>query len=880
MTQNFSLKEQEIHAQQLQKENFALKLRVYQLEEALMGTGDQAFESEKGLYGFDNYDTAASNDGHSDRHFLAHSPVVNDFHSRDIEERVRRENEELKRELQKERQNVKDKTLEIEQLENLLKSHESRIIQYRKELEESVIENGNLKKEVVDLSSQHQRVNWELEKARRDIDHFKQIDQSSSQTKYLGSSEPPLNINDLGQDQEADFRRSTTRQASNNLRNSSLSNPITDEIVHHHHHIYGQPGSEPDRLRQSQSSSQIPVGNYQFEQGISMLRDQISDMKMQLIDKTSNIRSLQIELDNTKSQLRRLEDQRADFKTSEIGKYEQQISQLREQLHQKTSELNSVKAAWEAQERQFKDEIYQKTLKMEGSSHILEQTSRDLRDSKNEVSRLQQKVEDLGHRLTSEKEKKYSIEKELSASSLEKDEQIVQYKHKLDDLKMEISTLNTRLRETEQTLQAKHSQLEILQKTIETQKETIIQLERQSTQQSSDIHRQHTELRKGFEDQLELFRNTTTDMGQKLVKAESEVALLKQQLEMQSVGLDETISNKSEEISKLRRQISELKEKLTTAEKDVDLWRGRAGENDSKLSELVRQHEQINSRKTKLESQLETAMTDLVQVKHQLSLSNQDVEYKSSLVSKLEDTLKRIQASSDGNTKEAVDAVQRRLNADLNKRMSLLSRIDADLNYLLRDIVKDSESNSEYLSSNDRMSLDRIRSILETHTTEDYDRFSQQVLEKLALIRSIGGKWTQRLESLKFQMDSEYRRLNAKLDRKMSKLDQFETLIRDAIDIQKRLKQNLRDKHSQLIESRSEISNLKHRLSTKDSEHAMLSSSEKSRYFEAQSKIMELERLIKQRDMQINELRMEELTIEPSKRNQVNSSQNMIYSDQ
>ena len=138
--------------------------------------------------------------------------------------------------------------------------------------------------------------------------------------------------------------------------------------------------------------------------------------------------------------------------------------------------------------------------------------------------------------------------------------------------------------------------------------------------------------------------------------------------------------------------------------------------------------------------------------------------------------------------------------------------------------------------------------------------FADVLLEKINLVSKIMARFENRIKTTETRMQEEFRSLNAKLERKISQLEKFESIIREVAEVQKSLKRTIRTKQQELSSAKVTISSLeheisvqKHHISTLQSASAVFSSSEKAKLLDAQAKIAELERSIKQKEVKIKE---------------------------
>ena len=866
---NLSLKHQEALIQQLKKDNFSLKLRVYYLEERLtnayssveggdFGTGLTGGPKTGLELAKENVELKVQLDKVKQEldHFQSqtHQTPSNVLAEREKWDRERREmREEITSLRTRLNQQLEEQTRDSS---TLTASLESRLVSYREEVESLHQQLNETKQSLLERNSILAQRAIEMEQAKARIEELESLlDEATAENeqlkahnsdlsqalKSLEQQRKTLQQNAQQQQQRASSRLSHSRSHEllgqdppMRLQDLSLEEAgnksfesVGGTTIHHHH--YGSSTPPPVVQQQQPLFQASPVGNQQLEQGIALLRDQISELKLQLINKTSRTQELMLELDSkNQTHQRAMEELKSQFTREEV-RLQGTMGELKQQLALKAMDLNQAMQKLESVQQQYSSEHTQNAVQIHTLQQQISNAQNQVSSLKLDLDRAQRdlKESELDRQRIEEREQR--LKRELDTVKRDRHEVDADTAKRLDTAQKRLSELTQDLQLSRADSEAKSVQIRSLQDQIDRQRRELVELEQQLVRQTHDLGSQHKSIRGELETQIAQFQLRVTELSTELAKKTGECREMEKQLEMHSVGLEERLRASKEEKDRLKDDIEKFLAYSEDLKAEAESWHRKYEQAEAQTKhrddELQEQHRQMQD--------LSQQVGDLT---NELAQARQQTRIKEAQIRDLERKAAEVQASAEAvsSRTNTLDRERRETESKLEECLVVLKKVD-DLASRVLNVPVSLLGTS---SPSGEVVVEKVRSALESSA---------------AMTRT-------KINAVEKRMESELRALSSKLDYKLEQLSKFEVMVRDAANVQQRLKQQLKQRQEDLLRVQHDLTKAQHEISVREhaveslkSQLMLDSSSDRVRLMEAQGKIVELERLIKDRERQLQQ---------------------------
>ena len=800
-----ALKEQEHLMDALKKENFSLKLRVHFLEETLGSLGS----------------SSASNDGNG------------------LD--ALKENVDLKCTVEQQRHDLQVKSEEIAELKESIRrkslltsssqSHSRRqshvnsnyadvsasvveetVVSYRKQIENLEQQLTQSKAHVFELTSMVSQRAVEVEQLRG------QCESAQLQLQALGGGHQPETIADpLGMSSVSFGRRS---------HNGSFSGSLG--------------GFDPV----------APVANPQMEKGINLLRSQISDLKMQIIEKSARNDKLLLEIDSRGKNHQRMVSDLKDAWHREEQKLKNQIHEVQDQLNrsksenqQLTKQMESVQRTHYSQEshlhiqlQEFEHQLQIKSEKLALAQQQMEKMSADIKTFESTLTLKKTHIDQLSRQLENKNSFVHSAEKEHRRTSEQMQIRVVQLQKELSDATI--------------ALQTRDAAITLHKEQIERQKHNLAAIEDRWARQSKDVSTQQRDVRQELEVQIHQFQAKSQHLSQSLQAKEHQIAELQEQIEMQYIGHEESMRSHLQEKERMRLELQTSHDEVNQLKQELARTQHRLSEIELAYKESVATSDRLQIAMESMEDRFVRHNSDLSEKEKQLRQKEEEIRERNQMINQMNQRIMTNEnALAEG--QEIVKVVEVRFHLQLEERNQLLTKVG--------QIV------DKFLQGNQLMTKSGP---LESTVAENFFLFSETLLDKCQQINRYPILVEQKTKNVEARMNEEMKTLNKRLERKIEQIEKFEDIVREAVAVQKKMRDTLKAKHQELQEAKMEnnrldtqLSLLNHELTALRSEYTLNNSNEKTAMFETQASIAELERQVREKDRKIkdDQIRISEL---------------------
>jgi len=644
-----TLKEQENRLEQIDKENFGLKLKIHFLEEALKKSGPDHFQQttkdnvelrtyaiqlERDLKKYRKMLTAAEQSIETYKiQFKEYAEKVKSRHKSEIM------NEELER-----LQRLADERLElIEKLQRQLEETEDRednaeaVEKLREELEELEAE-LKAKERVVDekdeqletlqdkLNSAAGDIDVELEERDRKIDEqAEELDSLREQVQRLergraedddslqqkldaASEEHAAEIEDLQKqiqlaehDKREQLRNFESRLQSYDREKRAELETLQRKLDSLEKEKVSEIESLEMRLRlaESKGDNQSQLA----QQAAVDAQDRLKKLSQEKEDEIEELRSQIHAFEGIQDQLEACQKRLNDYAQDVQHKHEEEdhknktISQLRQSLQEKERELRDTRATLQGQ-----DAIGEEVEKLRVT----------VRDRDQEISTLKHTTEAQAVALDEVK----TLRSKLS----EHESQRATTSQELKSAQSAVSDLNRNVERLEQTLRDRESELEVLREANqepESQREGLQSIVRDRDTDLQELRQTLSARDKEIEklmdsanEQLEMIEKLRDEMARQKEDLEDEIAVLEQQIDEAEADKDELkeevarLERESEEVYKTQSNMSPIKKELRDARREREQLQ-------SKIARLGKEEQQTQVERESLQSTIRQLRSDL-----------------------------------------------------------------------------------------------------------------------------------------------------------------------------------------------------------------------------------------------------------------------------
>ncbi|POS84614.1 hypothetical protein EPUL_002634 [Erysiphe pulchra] len=589
-----SLREQEEVIDRIEKENFALKLKIFFLEDALHKAGPEyneaalkentelkvdKFTLQKELGRFRKTLHVAERDVELYRQQLIE--LQEKYKQNNVDESVRIEINELRQMLEdkdNEITGMKNKSDQIDNLQDRIHYLEADLRRKEQSLDDrdEIIE--DLRQEALQRENKLRKVEMNVNEANFKIDKleekayaFDELEKSKETIQMMESKikEMTKEIQQTKNEQQHALKR--REQAEADLQR------LQEDIANKSFNAKGLNRQIEEKARCAQNE-------------IGTLRDKYSSIHEKYLEKVNETHELQATIDDLKlkSQIKEQsskerielvikEKEKATQERDSISiKYESSLKDFHELLGKKNllevendnlgKETSSLQRDLEISRRKIKE--LEENLEHERSSLI--QNKQDIKDRhRDEINALHDKIEDIQaqlerkERMNRNEFEKWANEKRILQAQKDMiEEKAVGLQHSINRLQEAEGTMSSKEAKLQQALQIEidrhHEQDTILNQQINELNEDIASRQ----QDIAELQRQLTVVK----EELRLSHREQKQLEEKVEALEDEVEVLQTNLDEETELYNKNIKNMNEENGKLRLQIIDLKSDLTKAQ--------------------------------------------------------------------------------------------------------------------------------------------------------------------------------------------------------------------------------------------------------------------------------------------------------------------------
>ena len=646
-------------------------------------------------------------------------PYLREFSSEQVAKKLKDDFEQVKKDLENEKEAKKKLEAEKNNLEQSRKKLADDLEEQRNRLD---VMNNNLDK---------------LEKELRDRKN--EIDR----------------LHKDGDDKDSEITRNTQSLASLNGNIKKLEETIRElkgEVEQREKIIKGKGN---DIQNKDLEIDTLNKKGKDYEKRIADLENTLADARNEINNKSNEVSKLQMDLHDQGIQLENEVNSRK-AREEDLKKRDKDIKDLKKELtdsqlsgDQLDSELKKTK-----KEKQLLEEDLDKTKKngdnLQRKLTATEQNAQNLSNQLDEETRKRQQGENKNRQLQSDLDNAGSKINELENNLHDRDDTISQLQAEINKLKQRISEL-----------EAENQKLQERNKDLERElNDTRFRLEEELKNKNNEIDRLK-KLSESSKDELTIQLNKANDekneLQNKLKKVEKDLKTLKK-------SKDDLQQEKDDADNRVRKLEQDLKEK----ESQVDALTRR-------VSDLENENRTKEGQKKTTESELASARDDLNRQKQRAEQLQADLDKAKEHSNELESIL----SDTEGG-KNVLDNQYKQLQAELNNERNNLQKLKGDLEKAQRELEESARANSDLkneASNNDSKLKTLEDKIRELTALLESERNSKTDLDKK---RSKADKEIKRLAQQVQDLEQQVKSESSKKNDSDNRIKQLENELSNA----------------------------------------------------------------------------------------------------
>ncbi|RIA84854.1 hypothetical protein C1645_398480 [Glomus cerebriforme] len=863
-----TLKEQEKVIDEIKKENFSLKMKVYFLEERVSKMGPDEMEralKENVEIKMQNHELNVAlkqrdkllNEAEKAIQMLQQSgtvlqdgiPPSEEFEqelqrAREPIEELRRERDEAQRKFveQKEankklRETIKKYKLDsnfdfdtmdtFDSKQNSELQHYKELLQKEREEKQNILnETNGLKRQLLDVKNKMQETNTELEKLQEAaIKNFEGL--RNGDENIVDNREIMKKIKDAAEkarQEEAEKHSVLIQQLKGQISNlktqlASHKNENEDLIA------------ELDLIRShpmSSASSRIMNGEFsdQYEESLGLLRDKVAELTLQLRNKSAEVDQLNSTVRDFDDDMDRME---AELK-EEIARLLEELDICHQDNEQLIMELNAV------------NHDHQEDLAY--SQETIAELKLQIDNQKKEISELTEALDKAQSAL------------ELKTKNIEQDEKV--HEELISDLEEKLNMNDAKIAELSAVKESTDKQLDLLHKEVENYTTQIDEMKK-------NLHYEVEQRSASESREKELIAERTRE--RELYEKELEKALRdKKDNEKQT---DQKLNDLSEQLSAAQQQISDLN--MTIQERDADLQYVR-----QQLSNQTGRNKDTTERYSKeqerLRVELDTARHESERLRTQLEMLSDELENKKNQIIECENDIKHLNNQrtklnekllSSESARAKAEEVFRNLQMDVRDKNSIIDELKVQVANLENNLTKEKKATySNEAQYRDQIS-ERNKLLMTTYQNLDnimsdgtnkqsnypkpstnFDLFHDQLLSKIKTLTHVQNTFDRRAKEIDNRWQEQYESLKNQMDIKLRLLNKLEGTVHKATATQKDWREQAKRNQGELEAAKNSNEELMDQLSVLSEQLEELKAAN-SRAEEAESKLRESERRVR-----------------------------------
>lgn len=651
-----TLKEQENKLEQIDKENFGLKLKIHFLEEALKKNGPDHFQQATK----DNVELRA-NAIQLERELRKYRKMLTaaeqsieqyKIQFKEFAEKVksRHKNEIMNEELEKLQQLADERMQQVENLQQQLEEAKDRqgnsqeVEKLQEELEELEAELKDKERALNDKDEQLETLQEKLNSAEGDIDveleeRDKKIDQQAEELDSLReqvqrlererdedddalqerldatNEEHAAEVEDLRKQLELAERdkREQLRNFESQLQAYDREKRAELEATQRKFDaLEKENASEIEslllrlKLAESKGDNQSQLA----QQAAADAQERLKKLTQEKDDEMEDLRSQIHTFEGIQDQLETCQKQLSDYaqdvqrRHEEESRKEETISRLRQSLQEKERELRTARSTFQGQ-----DAIIEEVDKLRST----------IRDRDREISTLKQATEAQAVALDELKQLRGKLSEQESQHSGTTQE-LKAAQSTISDLKRDVERLQQTLKDRESELEVLRqaneepdSQLEGLQSIVRHRDTDLEDLRLTLSKRDKEIE----ELMESANERLEMVEKLREEMAEQKRDLEDEIAVLEQQIDEAEADKEELkdevarLERESEDAYKTQTSMSPIKKELRDARREREQLQ-------SKVQRLEKEEEQTRIERASLQGTISRLQTELAEARSEL----------------------------------------------------------------------------------------------------------------------------------------------------------------------------------------------------------------------------------------------------------------------
>ncbi|CAI2188040.1 3097_t:CDS:10 [Funneliformis geosporum] len=868
-----TLKEQERVIDEIKKENFSLKMKVYFLEERVSKMGPD--EMERALK--ENVEIKMQNHElnvtlkERNKLLLDAEKAIQMLHqsgttlqngtspseeaelelqrARDTIDELRKERDEAQRKIVEQKEAIKrlretvkrikpDGSSDFDSMDSFdsRQSTQNSELQHYKELlqkereEKQYISNeaNGLRRQLLDVKKQMQGTNVELTELKRlqedTIKNFEGL--QNGDEEIVDNREMMKRIKDTADKarrEEAEKHSVIIQQLKvqiSNLKAFKHENEAELELIR----------SRPMSSASSRGdiSSRIMNGEFsdQYEENLGLLRDKVAELTLQLRNKSTEVDHLIIELETANVANQDLEED-MDRMESELKEY---IDRLLEELDICHQDNEQLVAELNAVDHDHKEDL----------SH----TQETIADLKLQLDNHKREIDELTQSLD-----KTRIELELKTKNIEHDEKI--HVELISDLKEKLSMNEVKVTELLAVKDSTDKQLDLLRQEVENYSTQIEEMKKDLDYEIEQ--RNATESR---EKELTAERNRERELYEKEIDKARKYKKENEKLN------DQRLNELIEKLSAAEQQMSDLNMTIQERDADIQYANQQLSNQTSRTKEAAERYAREQER---LRVELDTSRHESERLRTLLENLGDKLENQKNQIVEYENEMKHLnnqrtklneKLSSSENARAKAEEVFRNLQMDVRDKNSTIDELKAQVAHLENNLTQEKKATysneTQYLERNTLLMttyqyLDNIMSD-GTNKQSNYPKpsanfalFHEHLLSKLKTLSHVYNTFDRRIKEIDNRWQEQYESLKNQMDIKLRLLNKFEGMVQKATVAQKDWRDQAKRNQGELEAAKNINEELTDKLSDMREQLDELKSSN-ARAEEAESKLKETER--------------------------------------
>lgn len=430
--------------------------------------------------------------------------------------------------------------------------------------------------------------------------------------------------------------------------------------------------------------------NQQLEHGISLLRDQLSELKLQLIEKSSNAEQLSHELSSRNDQHRRSVEEIRERHLRDEAKWMKMMDGLKAELDQSRREVLSLQGQLDCIRQDQQVNETQMQIEAQGVERQLALKNSRINQLTDELERTRHQLKTLESSFTVKEQHTEKLAMQLETKQRLLAESEVAHGKVTEQLKQQVDQLTKQLKERQNTISQQNLDINAQQEQSAKLRKELLSVGQQLSQKQRTHAEEFQKLKSSMDQEILQFQQKYESA--KLDASEREVRIqeLEVQLEMHSVGMEASVSQHIKEKETAKHEVHILREENSSLKLRFEHVHGELNEMKLAFQEAVTINEQMALKVQAAEEKMAKQRQQSEEIATSIRRKDEELREKIRLIREMEDKLQSLD-SAMSESHHMTEMVEQRVYAQVEERDKFLMKIQEVLLQLAHDELFDFE---------------------------------------------------------------------------------------------------------------------------------------------------------------------------------------------